>query len=1073
MRKPIPSLLLLAVAGLLALACSSCSPAAKKARHLADANRYYDAGEYDQAEIEYLNVLKLEQLNPQAIGRLGLIYADQGRTGRAIAFIKMGNELQPEDLDLRLKLGQLNLATGNLPEAQNQANYVLDRRPQDPEAPLLLASALASPAEVEAMRSRLQALPPPAPAGAPVLAALGMIEFRQRHFKEAEALYRQALAADPKFAAADSALAVLHLARQNLAAAETAMKQAAELSPFRSQRRLHYAQFKLRTGNPAAGRQVLEEMTKKVPDYMPAWLALAEIALSEKKFEECAPFLARVFARDPENLEARLLHGRLLFARGDYAKAITEFEKLADTYPRLPGAHFELGRTYAASGEPGKAIASLNQAVNLAPGMAEAVLLLAELNLQKGDFSAVIVALKPRLQQHPEMVPGWLLLAMAYRGQGNFNDALAIYSQLETQLLKAPQLPLLRGQVLQQQRKTAEARQAYARALELTPESPVALEQLVDLDLLEKKYQPARERVEAHLAGHPALAGYSQLLFAKIFLAQNDPVQAEPALKKAIELMPDFQNSYFLLARLYAGTNQQQKALASLQQSVAHNPKDIRALMLIGVINDQLKNYPAAQDGYEKVLALNPRNPGALNNLAYLYSERSGQPAKALELAQKARELVPGDPNIADTLGWILHRQRQYPRALILLLESAGKLPDSAEIQYHLGMTHYMLGQEEPARRALEHALELDKNLPGKDEAQSRLAILAADGGTAGAKATLENALARQPDDPVALVHLAAVHERAGNPNDAIKSYQAALQASPTNVKAALGLTQLYLARHDTPKALEQAKNTRKLAPDDPDVAQILGQLAYQIGEHQWAASLLQEAIQKKTDSPDLYLDLALALYSVGRVADAETAGRNALQPGGIFLRADVARRLLGMIALAADPAEAVKQAAQVELVLKSDPEYVPALMAFGTIKEKQLEAGDAWQAYEKALARFPDFSPAKRRLAILGASRAGFDQKTYDWALQARTAYPADHELAKALGILTYRKGDYARALALLKESLAPRGDDAELWFYLGLAQSQLGKAVDSKASLQRALDLNLRSDLATEARKTLSGVK
>ena len=145
--------------------------------------------------------------------------------------------------------------------------------------------------------------------------------------------------------------------------------------------------------------------------------------------------------------------------------------------------------------------------------------------------------------------------------------------------------------------------------------------------------------------------------------------------------------------------------------------------------------------------------------------------------------------------------------------------------------------------------------------------------------------------------------------------------------------------------------------------------------------------------------------------------------------------------------------------------------MVSGTISEQQHEAGAARQAYEKALARFPDFSPAKLRLAVLSAAQENFVQKDYDWALQARVVYPRNSELAKALGILTYRKGDYPRAASLLKESSATRDIDPELCYYLGLAQHHL-KDPAAKSTLQRALDLNLRPDLAAAARKLLAEI-
>ena len=83
-----------------------------------------------------------------------------------------------------------------------------------------------------------------------------------------------------------------------------------------------------------------------------------------------------------------------------------------------------------------------------------------------------------------------------------------------------------------------------------------------------------------------------------------------------------------------------------------------------------------------------------MNNLACLYSEHLGQLEKGYQLARKVRDLAPTDPSVADTLGWILYHKGEYSPALNLLRESAAKLTAQPEVQYHLGMTHYMMGDE-------------------------------------------------------------------------------------------------------------------------------------------------------------------------------------------------------------------------------------------------------------------------------------------------------------------------------------------------------------------------------------------
>ena len=51
------------------------------------------------------------------------------------------------------------------------------------------------------------------------------------------------------------------------------------------------------------------------------------------------------------------------------------------------------------------------------------------------------------------------------------------------------------------------------------------------------------------------------------------------------------------------------------------------------------------------------RFAAAANNLAWVLAAHGGDKDKALALAQIATELVPEDPHVSDTLGWILYRR--------------------------------------------------------------------------------------------------------------------------------------------------------------------------------------------------------------------------------------------------------------------------------------------------------------------------------------------------------------------------------------------------------------------------------
>ena len=863
--KTTSSCLLLTVA-LLAAFSSGCTPQARKARLLAKADRDLAAGRLAAAEIECLNALRIDGRNAAAIGMLGVLYFDEGKLGKAVPCLIETRRLAPDNLDARLKLGLYFLAAADFAGARGEAIYVLNRRPQDVDAPLLLAEGSVLPKDIEASRQRLGSLPESARGGAAVLLGLGTLEFRLHHFAAAEALFRQALGLEPHSSAAWIALGGLDWARNDVAAADHDFAQAAASVTGASPQSLQYAQFKIQTGDMGGARRLLEETVQKHPEFLPAQVTLAELDEKEKKLPDSAALAAKVLAQDPSYPDALLLSGRVKLALGDTAGAVAGLEKAQKIYPRYPRIEYELAQACLAGGETERAAACLSRAVALDPDFVEANMLLAEVSVQRGDPATAIILMRKLLEKQPGFTEARFLLASANAAQHNWDDALADYGRLAAELPSDPRAPFFSGTIHRRQHRDEAARADFAAALQRDPDYFPALQESVNLDLSGKRFGAARERLEAEIRNHPALPGLYVLL-GRVHLAQREWAPAEAALREAIRLKPDSTAAYFLLAEMDSTIGRDQDALASLRRVVAASPRDVGALMLTGVIAQRDKDDTAARAAYEKLLAVDPNFSPALNNLAYLDSQAPGRLDEALALAQRANKASPDDWRIADTLGWILHQKHQYSWALGLLQESAAATPDDPEVQFHLGMTNYMLGQEGPARGALQRALQLNPDFAESAEARQRLAILDLDrsGGQAGDLALLTKASAERPDDPVVLLRLAAIYERQGDPAKAIAAAKGAVRANPKSATAQIQLARLEAAQGDMTKALALAKAARDLAPDDPDVALVLGRLAYKAKDYRWAASLLQEAAAAHPDDATIASGWALALESLAQ----------------------------------------------------------------------------------------------------------------------------------------------------------------------------------------------------------------
>jgi tetratricopeptide (TPR) repeat protein len=1062
------SILSYALVAALALASASCSKLASRERHLKKADQYFAQGKYGESEIEYKNALQGDPLNARAIGRLGIIYYEQGSIAKAIPFLLKGHQLDPDSLELRIKLGQISAAKGEFKDAREEALFILDRDPRDPEAPVLLAEVATTPKEIAEAQSRIEKLTTGPEKTGPILVAMANLEFKQKNPDAAEASLRKALSVDPKSSSAEFALGTLLWLKNDKAGADQALGAAASLAPVHSQIPLKYARFKIQTGDRAAARKALEDITKNTPDFVSAAILLAQLDLTERQFDAANAAVTNALQRDSGNPEAMLLSAQISLGEGKSQKAITELNRLQVAFPNSPAAPVLLGETYLLAGDTEKAVTSLNQAIAINPNQADAILLLARANIRKGEFKEASVSLTQLLKKRPDIVQAHLLLAAAYRGQGNFDGALRIAREMAKAEPKDPEMVMLPGLILLEMNRREEARVAFEATLALSPGYFPASEQLINVDIAEKKYPAALQRANEGITNSPKSA-LPELMLAKVYLAENDKDRAEAALLKAIQLEPEMPAGYFLLAELYDATHRQDKALENLQAISAKNPKDTGALMMTGVIYDSQKNYTAARVVYEKILTINPRFSSALNNLAYLYSEKFNQLDKGFEMAQRARELLPNEPHAADTLGWILYKRHQYPWALGLIQESASALPSEAEVQYHLGMAQYMMGRETPAKVALERALRLQADFSGSDDARQRLSVLSFDPvATSGsARSAAEQSLEKQADDPVALGRLASMYERDGSIDKAVAKYQAALDASPSNVATMLNLIRLYSSQQDPAKAMDLAKKVHQLAPNDPDVSHTLGLLAFRTADYKWAYSLLHETVDAKPEDASVSYEFALSAFSVGKLPEAEQSMRRAIDSGLTGGQLDEAKSFLSAAELLRSPNLSALPVDSVGKTGGSDTQRILALDLRGGIQEAKHDPVEAARSYEAILAQYPDFIPAKRRLAVLYSEDPS---KASDLARSALESFPSDPDIDRALGMVAYRKSDYARAAILLQESSERQADDPKTLYYLGMSRIQLKNAAAGRRALQTALNLGLPPELAASARTALA---
>jgi Flp pilus assembly protein TadD len=159
---------------------------------------------------------------------------------------------------------------------------------------------------------------------------------------------------------------------------------------------------------------------------------------------------------------------------------------------------------------------------------------------------------------------------------------------------------------------------------------------------------------------------------------------------------------------------------------LARNPKSVGASTMVGMLLEA-KGRPAdAEQEYTRVLGVDPNAAVAANNLAWIYVASNRKLDEALQLAQTAQQLLPDEPNVNDTLGWIYYQKKMAAQAVTYLEIAAKRSPNEPSHQFHLGMAYVQTGDWVRARQALKQAFTLKPDFEGSAEARKALTMIGA-----------------------------------------------------------------------------------------------------------------------------------------------------------------------------------------------------------------------------------------------------------------------------------------------------------------------------------------------------------
>lgn len=181
---------------------------------------------------------------------------------------------------------------------------------------------------------------------------------------------------------------------------------------------------------------------------------------------------------------------------------------------------------------------------------------------------------------------------------------------------------------------------------------------------------------------------------------------ARDKLQPTADAKRDYFSAQVLMAEIYLRFGALGDALRHYEDA-ARVSSDPGALMRVGVLADMEGKPDVAEKALRRFIQNAPDSYVGYNQLAWVFIQREIRLDEALELAQKADALQPGNASILDNIGWVKFLQGETSEA-VLLLREANRLSGNAnpDVLYHLAAAEAELGGTQTAQSILSRLFE-------------------------------------------------------------------------------------------------------------------------------------------------------------------------------------------------------------------------------------------------------------------------------------------------------------------------------------------------------------------------------
>jgi serine/threonine-protein kinase len=219
------------------------------------------------------------------------------------------------------------------------------------------------------------------------------------------------------------------------------------------------------------------------------------------------------------------------------------------------------------------------------------------------------------------------------------------------------------------------------------------------LDEAEKSYAEITRNQRGNVLGYSGLAKVAEM--------RGDLPKAEQMYRHALNLAPDRASAAANLGGIYIEMGRNEDAIPVLLKALSMQPSG-DAYSNLGAAYMYLGRYPEAADAMEHAVQLTPNDHDYWRNLADSYrqvpalrNKADGAYRKALQLAQAALAVKPGDVDLLSSMGLYYAHLGDTRKAETFTEQALKKAPDNSQVLFTSALAAELTGRRKKALNLL------------------------------------------------------------------------------------------------------------------------------------------------------------------------------------------------------------------------------------------------------------------------------------------------------------------------------------------------------------------------------------